>query len=174
MVSSSPAYSLGNVFIRGRGAGTVAARPGAKRPAVETRTARGLAAAGLGPFFTEPLHDHLQPATGARASFRRNAKVRLLAGSRRPQGRTSRDVRSRRTGLCSGAPLARSDSTARRWPTLTTGDVEHGTIVRTRQPSIEPHQQIALTAENGHALVIDGSEHGRTDQNLATCIALTL
>jgi hypothetical protein len=42
--------------------------------------------------------------------------------------------------------------------------------VRACQPVIQPLQESALSVERRYTAVIDGGEHGRTDQNLAARI----
>jgi hypothetical protein len=57
--------------------------------------------------------------------------------------------------------------------TIATGQIEDRAIMRTRQPVIQPLQERALSVEHRHTTVIDGSEHGRTDQNLAARVTLS-
>ena len=51
--------------------------------------------------------------------------------------------------------------------------IEYVTVVRTCQSVIQPLQERALSVERRHTTVIDGGEHGRTDQNLAACVTLS-
>jgi hypothetical protein len=59
-------------------------------------------------------------------------------------------------------PLLRASVTLRQ--------IEDGTVVRACEPVIQPLQESTLTVERWYTTVIDGGEHGRTDQNLAARI----
>jgi hypothetical protein len=49
--------------------------------------------------------------------------------------------------------------------------VEDFTVVRSREPGIEPAQEFGTRSQCRHPLVIDGCENGAADQNLAAGIA---
>ena len=56
--------------------------------------------------------------------------------------------------------------------TIATRQLEDRAIVRTRQAAVQPLQKVALAAEDRHSVVIDRSQYGRTDQNLAARVTL--
>ena len=53
-------------------------------------------------------------------------------------------------------------------------EVEHGTVMWTCQPCIEPLEQLTRGTQSGNSVVFNSREDRRADENLATRLALSL